>query len=275
MLAAFYRRVVCSAGGVEPAEVWSDCKVVSTAHACPSGKSLLWRVSVSPELGRSYKIPGQFVKLRLNKDIEPLFLAMCSAPSDDDNTFEFLVKTTKNINWLTGVASGTSVQLSHVLGGGFPLEDFVSNNNNDDTTTSIQNVLLVAAGSGIAPLKACIESGRLNVGGTGGRTCQVYYGEWTADDLCFPTLYKDWEKAGITIVPCLSRPPDSWTGRRGYVQLALKEEHGSSPDGDDNNNSNAAAKTSALLCGMDDMVVKVTSIFKEAGVPPRRILINL
>ena len=60
-------------------EVWNDATVLSVEDACPSGKSLFWRVQVSPKLFDSYKNPGQFVQLRMN-DKDPLFLAMCSAP---------------------------------------------------------------------------------------------------------------------------------------------------------------------------------------------------
>jgi hypothetical protein len=370
---------------------WNDAVVLSSRSACPSGKSLLWRVQIPDSLAGSYTVPGQFVKLRWNDTVEPLFLAMCSPPvsptpqsitpnhhhwittttttttgsggntsvtADDTNgntrrtcVFEFLVKTTPNITWLSNIGSGTRVQVSQVYGNGFPLlvpirmippftstmtncsssqqedsyngeesphQDVGHDDNEDEQQQQQQQVvgrngiLLVAAGSGIAPLKACIESGQLQfiVGPEGGKRCdagtnnnkkhnrfyRLYYGEWTQDDLCFPELYDTWKvKYGIQIIPCLSRSPDGM----GHVQNALRRDLFLDQDGDNSDPGVSGASTltltsnpiqlsaptttkttdsvvaTAFLCGMDDMVVSVTELLQEAGVPPERILINL
>jgi hypothetical protein len=280
-----------------------------------------------------------------------------SVTADDTNgitrhtcVFEFLVKTTPNITWLSNIGSGTRVQVSQVYGNGFPLlvpirmippftstmtscsssqqEDSyngeesthqdVGHDENEDEQQQQQHVvgrngiLLVAAGSGIAPLKACIESGQLQfiVGPEGGKRCdagtnnnkkhnrfyRLYYGEWTQDDLCFPELYDTWKvKYGIQIIPCLSRSPDGM----GHVQNALRRDLFLDQDGDYSDPGVSGASTltltsnplqlsvptttrttdsvvaTAFLCGMDDMVVSVTELLQEAGIPPERILINL
>ena len=33
-----------------------------------------------------------------------------------------------------------------------------------------------------------------------------------------------WKELGIDVIPVLSQPDESWTGRKGYVQDALKED---------------------------------------------------
>ena len=62
-----------------------------------------------------------------------------------------------------------------VMGGGFPMQENFEGFKYDFPT---QNVLLFANGSGIAPIKAAIESGQLNISkpGEGGRTARLYYG---------------------------------------------------------------------------------------------------
>lgn len=223
---------------------WNDATVLSTEDACPSGKSLLWRVQVSPKLFDSYQIPGQFVQLRID-DKDPLFLAMCSAPGKEENVFEFLVKTTPNIPWLPSVKSGMTVQLTKIMGSGFDLDQIVDEDNH--------NIIMCVAGSGIAPIKACIESGRVTSG-------RLYYGEWTDKDLCFTAAYREWGE-NIKVISCLSRDSDG-RYRSGYVQDVLQE------DG-------ISSSCSAILCGMPEMEQSVRTILLRAGMSEINIFTNL
>ena len=69
------------------------------------------------------EITGQYVQVRLNEDTKPLFLAIASAPDAETPTFEFLVKKTEGNEWLTGIDLGTAVEISQVVGNGFPMEE--------------------------------------------------------------------------------------------------------------------------------------------------------
>jgi NAD(P)H-flavin reductase len=120
---------------------------------------------------------------------------------------------------MTGAAAGTTVQISQVLGGGFPIEENFEGFKYDFPT---QNILLFAAGSGIAPIRAAIESQQLKVSGGSGRTARLYYGVRTESDLCFVDSFATWEEScGIEVVPVLSQPGSDWQGRTGYVQSVL------------------------------------------------------
>lgn len=68
------------------------------------------------------------------------------------------------------------------MGSGFPMKENIEGFKYDFPT---QNVLLFAAGSGIAPIRSAIESGQLGIatGGTGGRTARLYYGVRSIDDV--------------------------------------------------------------------------------------------
>lgn len=205
--------------GWGPDPIWSDAKVVSNTAACPSEACVSIFMDVNPETAAEYKVPGQYVQVRLNEDTKPLFLAIASAPSPENASFEFLIKKTNDNEWATSLQAGDTVEVSQVLGNGFPMEENLEGFKYDFPT---QNILLFAAGSGIAPIKAAMESGDLAV--DKGRTARLYYGERTPDDLCYTSLYKEWENAGIQVVPVLSQPPDSWEGRSGYVQNCLEED---------------------------------------------------
>jgi NAD(P)H-flavin reductase len=248
--------------GWGPEPVWSSAKVTSNEQACKSGSCVTVKIDVPPETAQEYKIPGQYVQLRLNGETKPLFLAISSAPDQENASFEFLIKKTDGNDWITSASSGTSVEISQVLGGGFPMEENLEGFKYDFPT---QNVLLFAAGSGIAPIKAAIESGQLNVAGqaTGGRTARLYYGVQNPDELCFVDSFGEWEKNGFQVVPVLSQPPNDWEGRTGYVQAALEEDGVPIP-----------RNSGALMCGMKGMAEAVKDILLKAGVFEGRILTN-
>ena len=264
--------------GWGPDPIWSTATVQSNVDACPSSKSCLVQVQVPAETAAEYKVPGQYVQMRPNNDAgdtKPLFLAMASPPSaatstaSDENTnkndmFEFLIKKTDGNEWLTTLQAGAAVEISQVLGNGYPLEENLEGFKYDFPT---QNILLLAAGSGIAPLKAAIESNQLllkegsDISGT--RTCRLYYGEQTADDLCFTNQFADWEQMGVQVVPVLSQPGPEWQGREGYVQTALEEDGVAVP-----------RNTGALICGMKGMAEASKELLTNAGVFEGRILFN-
>jgi NAD(P)H-flavin reductase len=205
-----------------------------------------------------YTIPGQYVQVRLDDTTKPLFLAMANAPSEN-TVFDFIVKKTDSNQWLTSIQPGgaTSLQVSQVMGSGFAIEENVNSLKYDFPT---QNVVLVAAGSGIAPIKAAAESGLLLANG---RTGKLYYGERTADDLCCVDLFQSWEQAGLQVIPVLSQPDDAWKGRAGYVQTALEEDGIAVP-----------RNSACLLCGMKGMTEAVKDLCLKAGMFEGRVLLN-
>lgn len=244
--------------GWGPEPVWFDAKVAATAPACESGASVIVTVDVPPETAAAYTVPGQYVQLRAGAETEkPLFLAIASPPNPENARFVFLVKKTEGNDWVTTASVGTALQISQVLGAGFPIAENIEGFKYDFPT---QNMLLFAAGSGIAPIKAAMESGTLV---QGGRTCRLYYGERTAQDLCFVDQFSAWERAGFEVVPVLSQPDPSWQGRSGYVQNALEEDGIPIP-----------RNSGALLCGMKGMTEAVKSLLLKAGVFDGRVLFN-
>ncbi len=143
--------------GWGPEPVWSTAQVQSKVAANQSGKSVSITVAVPPETAAEYKVPGQYVQFRLNEATKPLFLAISSAPNTENAEFEFLIKKTPDNGWITDDATtGTKVEISQVLGGGFPMSENLEGFKYDFPT---QNILLFGAGSGIAPIKAAMESG--------------------------------------------------------------------------------------------------------------------
>ena len=274
------RRANSLANDQKEQQNWRDAQIIACRPACPSGKSALIRIQVDAATQKEYTIPGQFVQFRSKEGtMDPIFLAMSSAPPctargsnnhGEETSFEFLIKLSPRLPWLKeALVEGNTIQLSPVMGKGFPLDDklHVLLSNND-----IDTLLLAAAGSGIAPLKACIESGKLLsvTNKMGKNNCRLYYGEWTEDDLCFTECYQQWhEQMGVTVVPVLSRAATSGQDERNYVQDVIQREERALFA------SLSIKKTVVLLCGMDDMVEQTRQILTHAGVPEEHILLNL
>ena len=252
--------------GWGPDPIWSTATVTSNTKACLSGASVTLQVRVPPETAAEYTTPGQYVQIRpihtnTNDDtIKPLFLAIASPPNPENAVMEFLVKKTNGNEWLTSIEANTDIELSQILGNGFAMHENLEGFKYDFPT---QNVLLFAAGSGIAPIKAAMESGALDVKKDGARTARLYYGERTANDLCFMDKFAEWEASGFEVVPVLSQPDDAWQGRTGYVQTALEEDGIAIP-----------RNSGALLCGMKGMTEAIKDLLLKAGVFDGRVLFN-
>jgi len=243
--------------GWGPDPVWSDSKIEGFECANLSKDCSKVTVSIDPKTAKEYLIPGQYVQVRANEDTKPLFLAITSPPEPANANFDFLIKITDDNTWISEQQStAATVQVSQVLGGGFPIQKELA------SLTDVTNVLLFAAGSGIAPIAAAIESGDLQTSDST-RMGRLYYGVRTESDLCFVDQFPAWKKAGIEVVPVVSQPSDSWKGKSGYVQNALEEDGVTDPK-----------STGALLCGMKEMAVAVTEVLTKAGVVEGRVLTN-
>lgn len=246
--------------GWGPDPEWGTANVVTNEKACNSGMSVVLTVEVNAESAEGYKVPGQYVQVRLDDSTKPLFLAIASPPGSG-NTYEFLIKKTEGNEWMTSLSPGTEIQVSQVMGGGFPIEENLDGFKYDFPT---QNVLLFAAGSGLAPIKAAIESDQLKIGGDSSRTARLYYGERTADDLCYVDQFQKWESKGLEVIPVLSDPDTtSWQGRTGYVQNALEEDGIPVP-----------RNSGALLCGMKGMTESVKDMLVKSGMFEGRVMFN-
>lgn len=89
---------------------------------------------------------------------------------------------------------------------------------------SSKPIVLVASGTGFAPIKAIVEHALA----TGvARPMTLYWGCRMRSDLYMHELAETWHRAGkLRYVPVLSEAPasDNWTGRTGFVHRAVMED---------------------------------------------------
>eukprot|EP00931_Biecheleriopsis_adriatica_P056934 TRINITY_DN33771_c0_g1_i1.p1 TRINITY_DN33771_c0_g1~~TRINITY_DN33771_c0_g1_i1.p1 ORF type:complete len:325 (-),score=74.57 TRINITY_DN33771_c0_g1_i1:67-1014(-) len=231
-----------------------DASVASNVEAA-EGLRLI-TVEAPEEVAEPFQRPGQFVQAKPGPDAKPSFYAISSAPTSGGK-LEFLIKAVDSNAWLTGAGAGDVLKLSPAMGKGFDVSCEAW------ATADVNQVNLFATGSGVAPMRAAIESGALK-----GKVCRLYYGARSESSMAYADRFDSWRKQGIEVVPVLSQGDEGWTGRRGYVQAVMQE------DEERGEGFVLAAKHGAILCGQKEMVEAVRQVYSQLGVPQERTLLN-
>jgi sulfhydrogenase subunit gamma (sulfur reductase) len=222
--------------------------VIDAGDESPTLRAI--RVDLGP-LARAHVVPGQVVKVRAPSG--EAYFALASAPSAD-GLADLLVKRGGRIadEVVAAATPGTSLELTAPVGNGFPIAEAEG-----------RDVLLFAAGSGIAPVRALVQHLVRHRDRHGRIT--LFYGQRRGGDFAYRREHLDWERRGVRVVLCPSGADDAWQGVRGWVQeVARSLAFGGVPPGD----------SVAFVCGMSAMVSDVRATLAEAGVPPERVHLN-
>jgi sulfhydrogenase subunit gamma (sulfur reductase) len=209
------------------------------------------RVAFPPALARAHVRPGQLVKVHTGAGEG--FFALASAP-DPGGAAELLVKRGGRIadDIVAHAAPGATLEVTEPFGNGFPIEEAAG-----------KDVLLFAAGSGIAPVRALVQhvlGHRADF-----RRVTLFYGQRHGAEFAYARERIEWERGGVRVVLCPSQADDAWTGARGRVQeVARSLAFGGTPP----------EETVAFLCGMKPMVEDVRRVLGGAGIPPGRVHAN-
>ncbi len=142
---------------------------------------------------------------------------------DGANELVFTVKiqNAPNKTVLPGVGSSyiCNLEVGETIEAVGPIESFFAKE------LSNKPMMFIGAGSGMAPLKSLIEEqlNLLHKGRKVNRDIYFFYGARTEEDL----LYKEdffnlsRKKANFHYYPILSKPPEGWSGAKGYIQDIL------------------------------------------------------
>jgi ferredoxin-NADP reductase len=237
-------------------QAWTepDFSPVVVREVRPSTGAGLYEVVIeaSDALVSAYTIPGQFVQLRPSADVKPSFFAIANPPRP--GLLEFLVKEAESTAWLSQAAKGSGALMCAPMGKGYATDVFTAAN----PDAAVSNVAFCVAGTGIAPIRALIESDGI-LGG--GRTTQLFYGCRSLETMAYQDRFDAWKALGVQIVPVLSRDP-AYAGARGYVQDSLPALLAT------------PAETAIVLCGGNDMQAAVKETAAKLGVAEERVLTN-
>ncbi|HET6440399.1 MAG TPA: oxidoreductase, partial [Anaeromyxobacter sp.] len=162
------------------------------------------RLALPAALARAHLRPGQVVKIRTPAG--EAFYALASAP-DPDAFADLLVKRGGKVS--DEVAAQAlhfrTLEVSEPFGDGFPVDEAVG-----------RDVLLFAAGSGIAPIRALIQHlvrhrQRFN-------RITLFYGQRHGAEFAYRSEHLSWERGGVRVILCPTGEDDIWEGVRGRVQ---------------------------------------------------------
>ena len=225
--------------------------VVATVGPAAEG-CFHFHLDVPKGVSSSYAIPGQFVRLK-PAVAPPGMFALAQPPpirqaQGERTRFEFLIKRgTPIAEELWAVKPGDAVEVSRVQGKGFPIDKARGH-----------NVLLVATGTGLTPMRAVIDHVRADRRAWGKVT--LLFGAFTPAHFPWADEYPLWEKDGIAVQPTVSEDVPGWKGPHGFVQTLVK----SVPIDD----------TEAFLVGQREMVAEVRELLTSRGMPNERVHLN-
>ena len=238
--------------------VWSEATIKSNTEACAGHRAI--ELEVPKETADAFETAGQYVQLTIGEE-KPGFYAIASAPGKA--TFEFLIKENEGNAYLTSLKSGAPVKCSEVSGKGYQTKEHFDGDGGAVAAQydgfACMNVLFVAGGSGVAPLRSCIEAG---VALELPQRATLYYGVRDDSVLAYQDKFDEWSKDyNVDVVTCFSQ--GSGGAFKGYVQDAIKAKGVAVP-----------RNTGAAVCGPKDMFTATKELLTKEGVFESRVLSN-
>lgn len=206
----------------------------------------------APEGGKVFEhLPGQCAMVSVPGVGEAMF-SITSSPTNKEYQ-EFSIKRCGVLtDYLHTMEVGDELTVRGPYGNSFPVE----------TELKGKNLLFIAGGIGLAPLRSVINyviDNRENYG-----TVDILYGSRSMDDLVgLKEIQEVWAKQeGINVHLTIDREQDGWNGHVGFVPSYLKEL------GFENNKT-------ALVCGPPIMIKFVLAALIEMGFSKEQVYTTL
>jgi NAD(P)H-flavin reductase len=195
-------------------------------------------------------LAGQFVMVSLPGYGE-VAISISSSPSSQGH-IELCIRRAGFVTGLLHRAKpGARVGLRGPFGTHFPLDAMKGN-----------NVLLIAGGLGLAPLRAPIFHVTENLGEF--EDVHIIYGAKRPVDLLFDYQYEQWRRIyDVELSIIVEEPDPEWEGEVGLITELLD---GVRVDPD---------RTFAIVCGPPVMFKFVCSRLSELGIPMQRMFVSL
>jgi NAD(P)H-flavin reductase len=199
--------------------------------------------------------PGQFVMLELPGIGEAPFSISSSPLRHGD--LELCIRAVGNMTrFLDRVGRGTRVGISGPFGTHFPVEKMEG-----------EDILLIAGGLGIAPLRSpilAVLEKRSRYG-----QVDIIYGARRPSELLFGYEYAMWRQFDVGLDIIVDQSEEGWPGPVGLITEILKKRIAGSRLLD------MQARTSAIVCGPPVMFRFVCDLLTQAGVPVEKIFVSL
>ncbi len=198
--------------------------------------------------------PGQFVMLEVPGVGEAPF--GISSPPSSRGDIELCIRKAGNLtSFLAKADRGMMVGIRGPFGTSFPMEQMHG-----------QNILLIAGGLGLAPLRSPI--GYVQENRNLFKNVDIVYGTKTPSQLLFSFQYDMWRKDDIDMVIIVEKPDSAWQGRVGMITKVLEEMA-------EKRAEDFYQNTSAIVCGPPVMFKFVCSMLTKAGIPMQKMFVSL
>jgi sulfhydrogenase subunit gamma (sulfur reductase) len=195
-------------------------------------------------------LPGQFVMVEV-----PGYGEIPISISSSSSRTGYVELCIRRAGIVTGALHrakrGARIGIRGPFGTHFPIE-----------TMKGHDVLLVAGGLGLAPLRSSIFAVIENRADF--ESVHILYGTKSPDQLLFDYQYEEWSRIDdIDLQVIVEEPDDEWTGPAGLITKLLE---GIEID---------PQRTFAIVCGPPVMFKFVCSRLSEQGMPMRRMFVSL
>ena len=192
-------------------------------------------------------MPGQCAMISVPGVGEGMF-SITSSPTDEEY-MEFSIKKCGHLtSWLHALEPGMEVTVRGPYGRPFPVEDELKG----------KNLLFVAGGIGLAPLRSVIRYVRHRRENYG--DVQIVYGARSKDDLVdYAEILSEWtETPGFSVHLTIDRAQEGWDGHVGFVPNYVTE-------------LNPDLSSTVLVCGPPIMIKFTVKGLSDLGFKPEQI----
>ena len=196
-------------------------------------------------------LPGQCAMLSIPGIGEAMF-SITSSPTNTE-FMEFSIKKCGCVtSFLHAMEEGQQITVRGPYGNGFPVKSEFKG----------KNMLFIAGGIGLAPLRSVINYIRDNREDYG--TVDIVYGSRSMDDLVdFREIQEEWvNEPDFNVYLTIDRPQDGWDGHVGFVPAYVKE-------------VNIPTDRTAVLCGPPIMIKFTLQALLELGFNKEQVYTTL
>ncbi len=216
----------------------------------------LYRIRIIEEEERnsfSFR-PGQFVMLEVPGIGEAPF--SISSPPSVRGDVELCIRKAGNLTaFLSKSGRGMRVGIRGPFGTSFPVQEMHG-----------QNILLIAGGLGLAPLRSPIAYVQENRNLF--QKVDVIYGAKSSAQLLFTYQYDTWRKDDINLSIIVEKADPSWKGPVGLITKVLEQIIAE-------RDRPFFENTSAIVCGPPAMFKFVCNMLTQTGVPMQKMFVSL
>ena len=194
--------------------------------------------------------PGQFVMLEV-PGFGEVPLSITSSSNNKEYVELCVRKAGRTTEVLHQAHKGAKLGLRGPFGTSFPMEEMAG-----------CNILLVAGGLGLAPLRAPIYW--VSEHRDEYKDVHVLYGTKEPDQMLFTYQYEEWQKVNhIELLTIVEKASKDWNGRTGMITELF------------NGMTIEADNTYAIVCGPPVMFKFVCQYLNGLGIPMNRMFVSL